>query len=97
MRDRLPTVVHHHNCQQQVDQDLNKVEEVLMKEETDLIKESKDQVLEEAILIDGNNEELTKDEIKVMLSCAICSDICKRGITVRCCNRQNKQSFHLFS
>ena len=42
-------------------------------------KESKDILLE--------NDVFTPEEIKELLSCDICSDICKRGIIVHCCNR----------
>ena len=47
-------------------------------------KESKDIVIEEA---HEENDVFTPEEIKGLLSCDICTDICKRGIIVDCCNR----------
>ena len=48
------------------------------------------QMKEELVAI---KENFTKDEIKDLLICGICSDVCKRGITVSCCNRHTQHSF----
>ena len=64
-----------------------KTEDYLVKEEKYINKkienvqnkESKDMLLE--------NDVFTPEELKELLSCDICSDICKRGIIVDCCNR----------
>ena len=59
-----------------------------MKQELVVLEEGKDEVKKELV-----EENFTKEEIKDLLLCAICSDVCKRGIKVLCCNRHTKHSF----